>query len=97
MVLSPLHANVAPSVARIGLRSLVGLKRVEISEKEALTCHALANGLSSSVLHAILFMYASGGLAIWGHPMATVLRERADVGNGTMAFSPDDRCLASGD
>ncbi len=79
----------------IGSSQMARLVRLSTGEELARVGNGFTHLAAFDRSGTILFTYTSSGLAVWD-VHGKKYCERADVGNGTMALSPDDRWLATG-
>jgi WD40 repeat protein len=79
----------------IGSSQMARLVRLSTGEELARVGNGFAHLVAFDRSGTILFTYTSSGLAVWD-VHGKKYCERPDVGNGTMALSPDGRWLATG-
>jgi len=79
----------------IGSSEMARLVRLSTGEELARVGNGFTHLVAFNRSGTILFTYTSSGLEVWD-TQGKKYCERADVGNGTMALSPDDRWLATG-
>jgi len=79
----------------IGTSQMARLVRLSSGEELAIVGNGFTHLAAFDRNGTILFTYTSDGLGVWD-TQGKKYCEKKDVGNGTMALSPDDRWLVSG-